>query len=292
MIFQETDLGVAALVFLAVYAIYLPFMTFVVFRKGIKTIYGFLWFFVLIRFASQLCGVVYAKLGSDHYQWLIAYLILGAVGYYALILTAFHTTCKGQKFQFGYSPIVEVVPFKSLEAVPVVGKIIGNRSWAALFKLVLTPANILVIIGGTDIADVVGESALEQASSIHESKILRGVGLSMFLGFMAVAVAVNLYVFWVQKVRNTYTRMAALAAPFLLVRGIFGVLSIYVTDMNYFSVTNLNGGFTWQSVVYEYVLGLSMELFGSIFLVATWKVEIPPPYDEERGFNYKNEETK
>lgn len=286
-------MGAAALVFLAVYAIYLPFMTFVIIRKGIKTIYGFLWFFVLIRFASQLCGVVYAKLGSAHWQWLISYLILGSVGYYALILTAFHTTCKAQKFQFGSSPIVEIVPFKHLESIPVVGKIIGNKSWAALFKLVLTPANILVIIGGTDIADVVGESAQNQASSIQESKILRGVGLSMFLAFMVVAVVVNLCVFWLQNVRNTYTRMAALAGPFLLVRGIFGVLSIYVTEMNYFSVTTLNTGeISWQSVVYEYVLGVCMELFGSIFLVATWKVETPLPFDTERSYRYKHEESE
>lgn len=280
-VFVEQNLGTAASVFLAIYTVYTPFMCYVVFRKGIMTVYGFLFFFAVIRFAGQLCGVVYAKLGPEYWRWLIAYLVLGAVGYFALILAAFHTTCKGQRAKFGSSWLTENGPPRCLSHIPVVGAIISKRaqSWAALFKLATLPANILVIIGATDLTSVIGESPQQQASLLNQSKVLRTVGQSMFLGSMFVAVLVNQYVMWVQKVRNIYTRMAFAAAPFFLVRGVFGVMSIYIPAMNYFDVLDASSGFKTDTVIYDYVLGTTTELVGSALLVLTWLANEGPEVD-------------
>jgi ABC-type multidrug transport system permease subunit len=101
--FQSPKSGAAALVFLILYTAYTLAVIVIVTRLGWKTVYSLLLYYGLVRFGCQLCGVVYSAIGVEHWQWLIGYLVLGAQGYFALILAAFRFIIKGQREKFGHS---------------------------------------------------------------------------------------------------------------------------------------------------------------------------------------------
>lgn len=236
-------------------------MCFVVYKRGVKGRYTLLWFYALIRFGGQLCGVVHAAIGPQYWKWLIAYLVLGAEGYFALVLTTFYTTCKAQSYSLGFSELAERGP----SGLPIIGR--KNITWSGLFKMTLIPANVLVILGGVILSGISTEDVQNQSNLLLESRTLRTIGQSMFLALTLVSALANQYVMWVQGVRNKYTASATIASPFLLVRGSFGVMSIYISSMDYFNVNNYTTGLSSNVVIYEYVLGTSMELLGSVALV-------------------------
>lgn len=267
--FKETDSGIAASVFLAIYSIYAPFMCYVVYKRGIRTVYGFIWFFTIIRFAGQLCGVVYAKIGPDYWQWLIAYLVLGAEGYFALILAAFHTTCKGQKHGLGRSWLEDSGPGRYIK-FPILKKLC--RSWASTFKTILIPANALVISAGITLAGISTGDVQDDSSQLHLSKVQRTIGQAMFLGMTVGTAILNVYVM-LREVNNLFTIAVAFASPFLIVRGVFGIISIFLSSMNYFNPKNYQEGLNWEVVMFEYVLGTSMELFASLCLLSQFFLE-------------------
>ncbi|SGZ55620.1 CIC11C00000004666 [Sungouiella intermedia] len=270
MAFKDESSGIAASVFLAIYSIFAPFMCFVILKRGIRTVYGFIWFFAIVRFGGQLCGVVHSILGPQYWKWLIAYLVLGAEGYFALILASFHTICKGQKYALGTSWLEQTGPSTFSNGLPIVSRL--TKTWSALFKTVLIPANVLVIISGVILSGISTEDVNQQSTLLKESKKLRTIGQAMFLGLMMVSAVTNQYVMWVQGVRNKYTIATTLATPFLLVRGTFGILSIFLTSMNYFNVQNTVGMKT-SVVIFEYTLGTTMELLAAWILVSPFFTE-------------------
>jgi hypothetical protein len=50
-----------------------------------KSVYSWLFFHVTIRVASQGCGVAFGILGFENTDVFLAYLILGAEGYFTLV---------------------------------------------------------------------------------------------------------------------------------------------------------------------------------------------------------------
>lgn len=276
--FVNPSSGIAASIFLAIYTFYTPFMCFIIYKRGFETIFGFLWFFAIIRFGGQLCGVVYEKLGTDHWQWLIAYLVLGAEGYFALILAVFYTTCKAQEVGVGKSFLKESGPAHFNLSIPILSRL--GKTWSAIFLTVLVPANVLLIIAGISLAGVTTEDVEQQSSLIRNSKVLRTIGQSMFLGLTCTAIIANIGVIWYQRVRNLYTTVALIAAPFLFVRGIFGVLSIYISSMNYFNIANYLHGLSSQVVMFEYVLGTTMELLASLSLSSPFLLDKKNPKND------------
>lgn len=260
--FHSTNSGIAASVFLALYTIFLSFMTYVVAKKGFLTVYTFIFFFCLLRFGGQLCGVVYAKLGPDHWQWLIAYLVLGAEGYFTLIFAAFRFTCRAQVERFGLSWV--------LETGPNIGFFLLKRlTWRGIFHTILIPANALVIAGGSMLAGISYDQMQQEHSKVQTSKALRTAGQVLFLGMTIFLIALNIYVYKKERIRNHITIAVMCAAPFLLTRGIFGILSIYITKMNYFQLSNYdqNGSVDHDLVIYEYVLSTSMEMICALILM-------------------------
>lgn len=273
--FLNQDAGIAASVFLALYTVYLGFCTYIVFKNGFMTVYTSVWFFTLMRFGGQLCGVVYAKLGPAHYQWLIAYLVLGAEGYFTLIFAAFQFTCRAQIVSVGSSWIKSLGP-KKIKVSRGLGFITGARlinffteTYARMFHFILIPANAMVISGGSMLA---GVSDLEtEKDKVQTSKILRTVGQSLFLAMTMIAILMNIYVYVKERIRSHFTISIMIASPFLMVRGIFGILSIYITAMNYFEVVNYVGtGLGQKLVVYEYCLSTLMELVASVALMSNY----------------------
>lgn len=262
--FASVHSGIAASIFLALYTFFLAFMCYVLFRKGWKTVYNFIFFFTLFRFGGQLCGVVYAKLGPLHWQWLIAYLVLGAEGYFALIFAAFRFTCKAQVDEFGTSWVLSTGPnvgFFILKRM--------TRTWVRIFHLILIPANALVISGGSMLAGIDPSEYNSEKNKITTSKALRTTGQALFLLMTFALIALNIHVYFNERVRNTTTRSVMLAAPFLIVRGLFGILSIYITKMNYFQLSNYSGnGIDYSLVIYEYVLSTTMEFCAAVILMS------------------------
>lgn len=257
-------------------------MCFVIYKRGIKSRYSLLLFYAFIRFGGQLCGVIYSAIGPQYWKWLIAYLVLGAEGYFALILATFYTTCKAQSHGVGFSILAEKGPPIPMH-IPIFGRLV--RSWSALFETVLIPANILVIISGVILSGMSTEDVQQQSDLLKESKTLRTVGQSMFLALSVVAVVTNQYVMWVQGIRNKYTVSATVASPFLLVRGTFGVMSIYLSAMNYFNVENYAHGLADTVVICEYILGTTMEFLASVALVWPYFSEEEKKNDMESQIN-------
>lgn len=269
--FHSVDQGSAASVYLALYTFFFAFMIYVVIRKGFLTVYSFLFMFTLFRFFGQLCGVVYAKLGPSHWKWLIPYLVLGAEGYFALIFAAFRFTCVAQKEQFGHSWILDSGP----KWVPFPFKRLC-KTWRHLFHYVLIPANAFVIAGGSMLTGVDYDDLQSQHGKILTSKVLRTVGQAIFLSLTFMLIALNIYVFTKERIRNHVTIAVMLAGPFLIVRGVFGVLSIYITKMNYFDLENYNdnGSLNHQLVIFEYVLSTTMEFVAALFLISKYYFDL------------------
>lgn len=57
-------------------------------RIKLRSRYSLLFFHVSIRVASQACGVAFGIIGWANSNVLLAYLILGAEGYFTLVRTA------------------------------------------------------------------------------------------------------------------------------------------------------------------------------------------------------------
>lgn len=269
--FQSENSGIAASTFLALYTLFLAYMIYVVYRKGFKTVYTFLLIFTLFRFGGQLCGVVYASLGPAHYQWLIAYLVLGAEGYFTLIFAAFRFTCQAQVEKLGRSWVLESGP-----KFPIFGFKRLSRTWNASFHTILIPANALVIAGGSLLAGIDYNNMGEIHQKEVTSEILRTVGQSLFLFMTALLILLNIYVYFKERVRTHVTIAVMCAAPLLLVRGIFGILSIYITKMNYFKLTNYNdeGLVNHDLVIYEYVLSTTMEFVAGVILMSKYYFDL------------------
>lgn len=271
--FESPDAGIAASIFLALYTVFLGLMTYIVIRKGFRTVYTLIFFFTLFRFGGQLCGVVCFKVGPQHWQWLISYLVLGAEGYFALIFAAFRFTCRAQEEKFGTSWVTHEGP--NVGKLPVLKLFFGfgffTRSWARMFHFVLIPANALVIAGGSMLAGMLDEQIADDPGKVNTSKALRTVGQSLFLALTICLILLNLYVFAKERVRNHTTLAVMCIAPFMMVRGIFGILSIYIQEMNYFDYGNYTDGLVNHLlVIYEYVLSTSMEFISACILMTKY----------------------
>ena len=208
MAFAFVAQGAAASIYLVLYIILLASSANIVRKIGIKTPYIFLLFFGLIRTGAQLSGVAFAAQGYSAINWFIAYLVLGAEGYFALILGSFYFLVYCEKEKFGISYYHE----------PLV-KNNSKTSTAAIFHWVLIPANALVIAGSSLIAGDTPQQLEQEAST---AKNLRGVGQAIFLTETIFVMLVAFRIV-VQKNLRTYSTYAVtFALPFLFIRGIYG----------------------------------------------------------------------
>ena len=102
-VFASPKGAAAGLTFFILYTFYCIAALNVIRIEGWKTIYTFLVVYGVIRFGGQLCGVIFSRLGIDHWQWLIAYLILGAEGYFVLVLFGMNLIFHAQLETVGWS---------------------------------------------------------------------------------------------------------------------------------------------------------------------------------------------
>ncbi|CCE88576.1 Piso0_001345 [Millerozyma farinosa CBS 7064] len=265
MAFMQTGEGVAACIFLVLYTAYLVAAVYVVFKRGIKTLYTSLTVFGLFRVAAQLCGIAFSKLGIEHWQWLVAYLVFGAEGYFMLILTSFHYVGQSQKEAIGESKLARRLWPNA--------KGLGFITYRWLFHEWLVIANVLVIVGGTMLTSIDADKYDEYQDKVNRSKGLRGSGQAIFLIMTLIVGAMAVYAGTRDRIRTTTLYLVYASIPFLLVRGIYGVLSCFITKMNYFQISNYEkAGLSTYFVATEYCLATTMEFVAAVILLSKYYI--------------------
>ncbi|KAG7664078.1 uncharacterized protein J8A68_002402 [[Candida] subhashii] len=273
--FVSQDSGIAASIFLGLYVIYILFAIRVVYQRGLKTTYTSLLVYGILRTAGQLCGVAFSALGYEHYQWLIAYLVFSAEGYLVLILSGFHFIANAQVASFGRSwirPEKEEKERNMAGASNPFDYLRSRYTIDKIFHLSLIAATAFVISGGTMLA---GDDPTElTTSNITTSKGLRTAGQIIFLVMTIFVIYLANYAYFVEGVRHCNIYTVLMVSPFILIRGIFGVLSIYIQKMNYFDMSNYtSSGLSSQFVTYEYVLATTMEFTAACIYISTHYIE-------------------
>lgn len=284
MSFKINDLGIAASIFLSLYVVYNISSTIILFKRGWKSVYTFLFIFGLIRIGGQISGVGYAAAGYYEWKWLIAYLIMSAEGYFTLVLSTLYFLVKEQVIVFGKSPLTKPV--------------VMRMSYRTLFHYSLIPANVMIIVGGTMLTGLTpGEKKYND--KLVTSKALRSVGQAIFL-FNSLSVgALTLYNYFVKKLTTKTMIILIFIIPFITVRGIYGVLSIFIDEMSYFKIENyFDKDSSEKLTIYEYTLAMTMEFITafsllSIFWLKKWtnEADTEPKGDTEELTDKNNDLT-
>ena len=97
----------------------------------------------------------------------------------------------------------------------------------------------------------------------QRGRSLRIAGSSLFLAFALLVVAALIHTVFVARSRRLPMKalwLLTLAAPFMVVRGIFGVLQGADGQFSYYNLDNYTGdGLSTHLLLGEYVMGSTME---------------------------------
>lgn len=267
--FKIESSGIAGSVFLALYAVLLPLTIYCSVKKGFKSLFLLLLLFNVIRLAGQICAFLLGYYGIENEGYLVGYIIFSAEGYFVLILASLYTIVHGQILVKGESWIKDYGPRGRYNHENKRWYRIKTH-WYGIYHLLLIPANALLVVGGAITSGLDLEDFLQNVPEVEMSKSLRCAGQVLFLFLTIVMTVIAIHTYFFQKVK-CYTLIAVLTAcPLLLIRGVFGILSIYIDDMNYMAMSNYLNGFHSTLIIYEYILGTSMEFVSAIFLVSAY----------------------
>ncbi|KAJ6620502.1 hypothetical protein B0H10DRAFT_2021827 [Mycena sp. CBHHK59/15] len=266
----------AALVFLIGYLAVFAWMLFAYLTHRIKwrSRYSLLFFHVTIRVASQACGIGFGILGFNNTNLFLAFLILGAEGYFSLVLCTFRFIISWHQHNLA-SRKSWLEPRDAPQT---------NKVRKVLIFIFLGPLrSCSIVVGGSYLAgaDYSKPDSPDTKMRLRVSKISRTAGQSVFLAGNALLLAIILV-----TIRNNRrdgdsrgkkgtvhpTLILLLVAWFpLIVRGIFGVLQSAVFSLSYYNPDNYNGsGFTPHFTAIEYVLGVLTEWLACVILNFTY----------------------
>ncbi|KAJ7696951.1 hypothetical protein B0H17DRAFT_1197691 [Mycena rosella] len=304
----------AALVFLVLYLAVFVWMLFAYLTHRIKwhSRWSFLFFHVTIRVASQGCGIGFAILGFGNLGLFLAFLILGAEGYFSLVLCTFrfviswhqHNLPGGKSWlepRRGSDAALSqraktrrALTFLFLGPFAI---IFYRDNPMAAFHMVLILANTAIIVGGSYLANA-NLAQLDSADTkmhLNISRISRTAGQSVFLACNALLLVILLV-----TARNDHRARKSGLHPTvvllliawipLIVRGVFGVLQSADFALSYYDPANYGPtGFTPHFTVIEYVLGVMTEWLACVLLNATYftskndppKADLVPEADPE-----------
>uniref|UniRef100_A0A060TCL6 ARAD1B17380p n=1 Tax=Blastobotrys adeninivorans TaxID=409370 RepID=A0A060TCL6_BLAAD len=264
--------GIPAAIFLSLYTVYEVIAIMAIRTHGFKSRYTILGIFALLRIGAQLCAVVFASKGYSAINWLIAYLVLGAEGYFSLVLGSFLFLAKGETMELGTCSVrysKEELEIKS-GGDPVRKRFYKLTSPAGLFHHSLIPANAIIIAGGSMLSGATPDES-DYDSKVKTSKGLRGAGQAIFLVNTALVGLYAVYLLTRKFVRIPIVYLVLAAVPFLLVRGVYGLLSPFVSIFNYFDMSNYTShGVSTGFVVCEYILGAAMEFIAASILISSY----------------------
>ncbi|EST09184.2 hypothetical protein PSEUBRA_001135 [Kalmanozyma brasiliensis GHG001] len=249
---------------------------------------------VLLRLAAQSTGLAFATRERD-IRSLIAYSLLSAQGQYTLLLCFVHTLVAWQAEY--WKPKVSRSPSRWAS---------GGAEWTWLvvgFDLILILADMVIVAGavlsGTTYSDP-SRTPSQMRGRLATGKWLRTGGQSAFW-LLTLALLVPVCITIHRHRRRRYDQsteresdislvskgqpshevekrpwfghavlgLLLLTWPFLVVRGIWGVLQAAVPDLNYFDSERYDAdGFTGQFVVEEACMVTLMEFCAAVLLTA------------------------
>jgi hypothetical protein len=271
----------AALVFLVLYAILfaLLLLGYATRRLKLRSRYTILILHVMVRLASQATGVAFGILGYSHVHLLVAYFILGAEGYFTLVVCTYrfliswqyHNNADHDSWIEPKHPPGTPMLKRFLDSIAIFTK--PPRPMAIMHHL-LTGANAIIIAGGSLLAGS-STNVKQFNANLHTAKAMRIAGQSIFL-------AINAFLLYciadaIRQCKREHSRVhptlyLLLATwPFLFVRGLYGILASALTVFNYFAPSNYGPyGLTTSFVVSEYILSTTMEWSSCALIMLTY----------------------
>ncbi|RDB27764.1 hypothetical protein Hypma_003229 [Hypsizygus marmoreus] len=273
----------AALVFLILYAILFVILILghITGRLRLRSRYSIITFHVAIRLASQATGLAFGIVGYEATDLLVAYFILGAEGYFTLVLCTYRFLISWHYHNLeSHDSWLEprdppgtpwYKPF--IESLTLFGK---KRRPMAVLHYLLIAANAIIISGGSQLAGG-SKSVKDFNSSLLQAKIMRVVGQSIFLAinsFLLFCIfdALRQYKTEHQSRKGHPTLYVLLATwPLLFIRGLYGILSGVIPALNYFNPDNYGEhGLTNSFVISEYILSTTTEWASCALLMLTY----------------------
>ncbi|KAJ7257816.1 hypothetical protein C8J57DRAFT_1234952 [Mycena rebaudengoi] len=293
----------AALAFLVGYLVVFAWMLFAYLNHLIKwrSRYSLIFFHVIVRIASQACGIGFGVLGFANNSLFLAFLILGAEGYFSLVLCAFrflvswhqHNLASGTSWlepRESNDPDAPK-PNKSRKLLvfiflgPFALLIYRDNPMVAIHSI-LVIANFAIIIGGSYLAgaDYSNLTSPDTQHRLQVSKITRTAGQGVFLACNAVLLVAILLTIRgnlrygdrsskkgaVPRIHPTLIVLLLAWLP-LMIRGVFGILQSVIFELSYFNPDNYTeSGFKPSFTVVEYGLGVLPEFLTCILLNLTF----------------------
>lgn len=240
-------------------------------RFTLRSRWTLLLFHVTIRLAAQAVGIAFAVIGYSATGLLVASLVLSAEGYFSLMLCLLrlliswqrrntaerHSWLAGPKNPPQTSTVRRII--EGLTLVGVARTPINFIHWVrcTLFcspygtllmhptqSQILITANVLIIVGGSLLAGGTKDARdnwSENSDKLTTSKAIRGAGQGVFLSltlFIFVCVHSSLRRAYSPQAsadeRRTRNVLLVLActAPFMIARGVFGLLQAVVDKLN------------------------------------------------------------
>jgi hypothetical protein len=273
----------AALVFLILYFTLFLILLFGYITRRIVfgSRYSIIFFHVTVRLASQATGVAFGVVGYSNTNLLVAYFILGAEGYFTLVICTYrfliswqmeNTPARDSWLEHKHPPGTPwFVRFR--DSFALFG---GKRHPMSIIHSCMIVANALIITGGSELAGIQSHPS-QYTQILHRARVMRITGQSVFL-----AVTAFLLFAIVKTVRQCKrdrsdgrvhpTLLILLVCwPFLFTRGLYGVLSPFLALFNYFAPSNYGAdGLTSAFVATEYILSVSMEWTTCSLLMSTY----------------------
>ncbi|KAL8290320.1 hypothetical protein RQP46_002578 [Phenoliferia psychrophenolica] len=259
-----------AIIFLILYSAFFAVLTSLYAQRKISWRYSFVYFHVILRLGGQACGIAFAVMSWDNFDTrlnvLIAYLVLSAEGYFSLVLCTYRFLIVWQNDRLGNSVIEPRVPkgtpflekMKRLRKTPIAGV-----HWT------LVAANSIIISGGSLLSSALSNETPDP-NKVKSGKSMRVAGTAMFLFLVQVFACFAIHSY--RKKGDRTLLLILLTWPFLTVRGVYGIISVELSEYSYYNpdVYNSDGGMSSKFLVGEYVLGTLMEWISCGLLLATY----------------------
>ncbi|KAJ7129852.1 hypothetical protein C8R43DRAFT_1134114 [Mycena crocata] len=249
----------AALVFLIGYLAIFGWMLFAFLTYRIKwcSRYALLFFHVTIRVASQSCGIAFGILGFSNFRVFLAYLILGAEGYFTLVLCAFrfliswhqHNLTSGQSWLEPRDPpgTNKVRNFLLFILLGPFAFVVYRSNPMAGFHLMLVLANAAIVIGGSFLAgaDYNDPESANTKMCMQVATVAWTTGQGIFFAGNAALLLIILVTMRNNRrdgdargkkgsVHPTLVLLLIVWFP-LIVRGMFGLLQASVNSLSYYN---------------------------------------------------------
>ncbi|KAJ7722898.1 hypothetical protein DFH07DRAFT_284352 [Mycena maculata] len=292
----------AALVFLILYLAVFVWMLFAYLTRRFKwrSRWSLLMFHVTIRLASQGSGIGFAILTFSNTNLFLAFLILGAEGYFSLVLCTFrfvvswhqHNLPSGKSWleprRGTHSDLDRRARIRRVLAFLFLGPFalfFYKDNTMAAFHIVLILANSTIIVGGSYLAhaDLGNLELPDTQMRIRIARYTRTAGQSVFLACtvfllgILLATARNDRRAHKGKLHPTLVVLLIAWIP-LVIRGVFGVLQSADFSLSYYDPNNYGpSGFTPHFTVIEYLLGVIMEWLACMLLNMTYFTSMNDP---------------